>query len=329
MSVEDNTLKIALDRYDRHFPFFDSSVRVPAPLRLEVLQVGQSQNLIHGSRRHERMYESLEFDVCEFGLSPYIMMAAGKAELPFVALPAFPRRLFSQSQMFVRADSAISKPSDLVGKRVALRSFHTTLSLLAKGDLKFHYDVPWEEIIWCPTKPEMLNFSLNRKVRIEPLASDVDLGLALENGTVDAVFLPHPPRSIATGKCHARRLFADSQAEEKRYFQEHGFFPIMHLLVVRRDLIEREPELGHALLKMYAEAHAISESYLEDPNWSQLAWARHTYEDQRSAFGDAWPVGFSANRQCLTRLIAYAADQGLISEPYPPERLFPESVLDT
>ena len=36
---------IALDRYDRHFPFFDGTVKAPAGLRYQALQVGQGDHL--------------------------------------------------------------------------------------------------------------------------------------------------------------------------------------------------------------------------------------------------------------------------------------------
>lgn len=321
-------LKIALDRYDRHFPFFDGTVPVPEGLALDVLQVGQSQDFRDGGQRHERMYHDGDFDACEFGLCPWVMLTGSGDMAPFVALPAFPRRLFSQSQVFVRADSDITTPADLAGRRVALRSFHTTLSVLFKGDLKAHYGVPWEEVVWCPSKPEMLRFGRKKTVRIEPLAPGTDLGGALAAGQVDAVVVPHPPRSMQTGDAPVRRLFADPAGEERRYYAKTGFFPIMHLMVIRRDLLAERPWLGRALLDMYAEADAICRSYYEDPNWSRLAWGRHDFEAERDVLGNPFPVGFAANRTCLTQFIGYCADQLLIPETFAPEDLFPASVLD-
>ena len=48
-------LSIALDRYDRHYPFFDGTVAPPEGVELEIFQVGQSQNWRDGDDRHERM----------------------------------------------------------------------------------------------------------------------------------------------------------------------------------------------------------------------------------------------------------------------------------
>src|SRR3954453_8747732 len=158
-------LKIAIERYDRHFPFFDNTVVPPENLQFQVLQVGQSVTLRDGTHRHKRMLDDKEFDICEFSMSSYLM--AKERGMDIVGVPIFPRRLFSASQMFVHPDSGIEHPRDLIGKKVAISSFQTTLSLLAKGDLKFEYGAPWEEIKWLVATPEQVAFDKKRGVSIE------------------------------------------------------------------------------------------------------------------------------------------------------------------
>ena len=157
-------LSIALERYDRHFPFFDGTVKPPAGVRLEVFQVGQSGPLRDGGDRHGRMLHGKEFDIAEFSMSSYLM--AIDRGMPITGVPVFPRRLFSASGMFVRADSDMTEPKHLIGKRVALSSFQTTLSLLAKGDLKFEYGVAWEDIHWFVSRKEKVAFTPKAGVRI-------------------------------------------------------------------------------------------------------------------------------------------------------------------
>jgi hypothetical protein len=119
-------LTMALSHYDRHFPFFDGSVSIDG-VDLNALLVGQSEPLKHGVDRHERMLQKGEFDVCELSLSSYLM--ARSRGMPFTAIPVFPRRLFSMSQMWVRADAGINRPGDLIGRKVGLSTFQTTLSV--------------------------------------------------------------------------------------------------------------------------------------------------------------------------------------------------------
>ncbi|MFM2128647.1 MAG: 4,5-dihydroxyphthalate decarboxylase [Pseudomonadota bacterium] len=320
-------LAIGIERYDRHFPFFDNTVKVPSNIDLKVLQVGQSVTLRDGTDRHGRMLKG-DFDVAEFSMSTFLM-AKGRG-MPIAGIPVFPRRLFSQSQMWVHPDSNLWHPKDLVGKKVALSSFQTTLSLLAKGDMKFYYDVPWESIHWLLTTEEKVKFRTKPGVKLEFIGDRADLGRALEAREIDAFFLPHPPHSVATGKTAARRLFADCRAEELDYFESVGDFPIMHVVAIRQEVIDRNPWVARAVYDMFNDAKRLAEEYYEDPNWSRLAWGRHAYEDERRLFvRDPWENGFKRNRANLERFIRYSHDQGLIDAPYEPETLFARETLDT
>jgi 4,5-dihydroxyphthalate decarboxylase len=320
-------LTLAIDRYDRHFPFFDGSVQPPDGVELEVRQVGQSAALRDGADRHGRMLKG-EFDIAEFSMSSYLM-AKGRG-LPISGIPVFPRRLFSQSQMWVHRSSSFDHPKDLIGKRVALSSFQTTLSLLAKGDMKFYYGVPWEDVHWLLTTTEKVKFKPKGGVRIDFIGNRADLGEMLEEGVIDAFFLPHPPHSVMSGAAAARRLFRDCRAEELAYYQKIGDYPIMHVIAIRQQLADAEPWLARAMIEMFDKAAEIARDYYEDPNWSRLAWGRHAFEEERSAFPqDPWRNGFARNKATVERFITYSHDQGLIDAAYPAETLFVRETLDT
>jgi 4,5-dihydroxyphthalate decarboxylase len=320
-------LTVGIERYDRHFPFYDGTVPVPEGIDLEVLQVGQSVTLRDGTDRHGRMLNG-DYDVAEFSMSSYLM--AKDRGLPITGIPVFPRRLFSQSQMWVHPDSNLRHPKDLIGKKVALSSFQTTLSLLAKGDMKFYYDVPWEKIHWLLTTEEKVKFKIKEGVRVDFIGNRQDLGRSLETKEIDAFFLPHPPHSVVSGQTAARRLFADCRAEELAYYAKVGDYPIMHVVAIREELVRKAPWIARAVLDMFNKAKDIAESYFEDPNWSRLAWGRHYFEDERKLFGrDPWENGFKRNRANIERFIKYSKDQNLIETAYEPETLFCKETLDT
>ncbi len=319
-------LTIALERYDRHFPFFDGTVKPPSGINLKVMQVGQSAPARDGLDRHGRMLKG-EFDLAEFSMSTYLMAIDRK--LPLTGVPVFPRRLFSAGLFYVRADSNLRAPADLKGKRVAIRSFQTTLSMLAKGDLKFEYGVPWEDIHWLLEDEEKIAFTPKPGLKIETLPRGSDVGHLLRDGKIDAVIQPHPPRSMTSGAVPMRRLFADPDAEELRYFKKYDF-PIMHIVAIRRELAEREPSLPGAVMGMFAQAREIAQDYFSDPNWSSLAFGRRYFEREKALFGkDIWPTGLAANRKNLERFMMYSRDQGLIGGNYAVEDLFATSVRDT
>jgi 4,5-dihydroxyphthalate decarboxylase len=326
--VTNISLKLALDRYDRHFPFFDGTVKAPDGVGLNVLQVGQTVQLRDGEDRHERMIHDKEFDICEFSMASFLM--AKSRDIPITAIPIFPRRLFSQGLIFVSEESDIDSPQALSGKRVALNSYQTTLSVLARGDLKFEYGVPWEDIHWRVTAQEKIPFQTPPKAKIEFIDGPPDLGDLLESNQIDAFIHPHPPKSVTSGRVKVRSVFPSPKEEELRYFKKNGYMPIMHVLAIRQELAERESWLASAVMDMYRQATEISASYYEDPNWSQLAWGRRYFEEERGLLGgNAWPIGLGANRKNLERFIQYAADQGLLDRELSVDELFDATTLSS
>jgi 4,5-dihydroxyphthalate decarboxylase len=319
-------LSLALDRYDRHFPFFDGTLSVPATLSLSVFQAGEMTALRNGGHRHKRMLQDGEFDAAEVSFSSFIMAKA--RGLPFTAIPAFPRRLFSQTQMYVPYSSDITEPRSLAGKRVGLQSFQTTLAVLAKGDLAFEYGVDLKSIHWVVRAGETIAFEPGEEWKIDYVAADADLGALLADGTIDALFFSRVPSNLETGA--VRRLFPDPKAACADFYGRNGFFPIMHVIALKDEVIAANPELPRTLLDLYQQAKALVATYMDDPGWSHLPWARMAREEQNGLLkGDLWPVGYAANRANVERFIGYSHDQGLIDRQLAPEALFHGSVLDS
>jgi 4,5-dihydroxyphthalate decarboxylase len=316
-------LTIALNRYDRHVPFFNGTLRSPMGLTLKPLEVGESSVYRDGTDRHERMLKELAFDIAEMSLSTYIMAVAREPDLPLVGIPVFPRRFFSAGQIYVNADSGIECPQGLIGRRVGIHAFQVTLSVLAKGDLKLDYTVPWEQIHWVCMRRELVPIDLGPDVTIEVMAPGKDMGMMLCDGEIDALISPQPRASMLARPGRYRRLFPDVHAEEVRYFLNHGFYPIMHLMVLKRELADRFPELPRELIRLFDDAKALACEYYDDSNYSMLIDGRMAFERQREEFGaDPWANGFLKNRKNLEQFIGYSYDQRLISTPMPAERLF-------
>ncbi len=317
-------LSIALEHYDRHVPWVEGTVR-PKGIDPTVLIVGQDDV---GGRRHERMLLHREFDVCELSLGSYVMAKARGAAL--TAIPVFPRRLFSQSQMYVNTQSGIRGPQDLIGKRVALRSFQTTLSVLAKGDLGSEYGVPLDGVTWVTTSDEPVQFDPPPGVTLERMDRSRRLGDALVEGEVSAFLSPRPPQPYLDGAPEVGRLFDDPRAEEVSYYQRNGFYPIMHVVAMKTEVAEQHPWAPVSLLDSFEQAKRQWSHFMDDPNWSRLTWGRHYLEEERRVLGpDPWPTGVAANRANLERFIGYEVEQGLIPEPLAVEDLFFETTLET
>jgi 4,5-dihydroxyphthalate decarboxylase len=319
---------LALDRYDRHFPFFDGTVPLPPGLDLKVLQVGQENCWRDGDHRHGRMLNKGAFDAAETSLSSYVV-AKGKG-LPFTAIPVFPRRLFSQGQIYVNADAGIRTPADLAGRTVGLQSFQTTLAVLAKGDLAADHGVPLDSIKWRLHHADTLTTKNSRGFDIQTLPDGTDLGTALAEGTIDALFYSRTPQAKSGSADRIRRLFPDPRAAEEDYARSHGYWPIMHIVALKDDAVAANPELPRQLMAAFGEAGRIAASYLNDPNWSQIMWAKYALDQERAAFGRSlWTAGVAANRANLERFLGYSFDQGLLEKPLAVEDLFHPSVWES
>jgi 4,5-dihydroxyphthalate decarboxylase len=320
-------LTLALSHYDRHIPLLDGSVQADG-VDLNVLEVGQSHPLKHGRDRHERMLQNSEFDICELSLSSYLI--AKSRGMPFTAIPVFPRRLFSLSQMWVNRNAGISSPRDLIGKKVGLSTFQTTLSVLAKGDLQTEYGVPWRELQWVLSKEEAMALKRQDAVKMQLLPPGKKIGGMLETGEIDALMVPHPPEEALRGGGNVRRLFADPKQEEINYFRKNGYYPIMHLVAFKDELLAKNPWIANSVTAAFDKAKKLCAQYYDDPNWSRFVWGRHLFEEERSAFGeDPWPYGIKRNRANLERFIGYSLDQGLMDKELGVEDLFASDTLNT
>lgn len=322
-------LRIALDRYDRHVPFFMGLLKPPRGIEFEPLEVGMvPPPRRDGLDRHGRMLKGREFDVCETSLSSFLIAKSRGDDI--IGVPVFPRRLFTANNMFVNVNAGIRAPADLAGRKVGIFAFQVTLSVLAKGDLKFEYGVPWEQVQWVTQHAEELSWSGGGGVSITTVPKGKEIGQMLVDGELDAVFHPHPPPEILARTDRIRRLFPDARAEAVRYFRKYGYYPIMHLLAVRPELVRDHPTLPRMLMEVWESAKVLALDFYEDPGYALLAFARNELEWQkREMAADIWPNGLKANRADLERFIMYADDQKLIPERIAVESLFHETTHGT
>lgn len=320
-------LSIALANFDRHMPFFLGWLPKASGFCLKALDVGMSPPGRDGGNRHGRMLRDQEFDIAEVSLASYILARAKGA--PFTAVPIFPRRLFSANHIYVGADSGIHTPADLRGKRVAIRGWQVSLSVLAKGDLKTRYGVDWRDIHWVVQDAEEIAFS-DPRVRLEQMPAGKRGAQMLIDGEVDAYIDPKPPREVLQGQAGVRLLFADQRVECLDYFAERKCFPAVHVLAIRQDTVERFPNLPAYLLEAWADAQAKTRQIYEDYAYTAMPLGRLAWAQSARDFGeDLFAAGLAANRDNLNWFIEYLTDQALLNAPMPVEALFHSSVLRT
>jgi 4,5-dihydroxyphthalate decarboxylase len=307
-------ITIALGSYDRHAPLLEGAIDHPI-FDFEFLELDPKQG------RHERFLQDFEFDACELSFSSYVV--ALDQSVPVHAVPIFPRRLFSQSQMYKNLKCGINGPADLAGKRIGLSSYQNTLGVRAKGDLQHVYGVPWKSISWVVAQDDVVSVEMPRDVKVERAKNMEDMERQFVDGTIHALFVSRLPRPFLEGHPNVGRFFADPFLEEERYFREQGYFPIMHVLAFKREMSERYPELPRALFEIFQQSRRKALQRWNDPNWSMLLWGRREIERQREiGNSDAWQNGLEANRKNIERFALYSYEQGLSRRQWTPEELF-------
>ena len=157
----------------------------------------------------------------------------------------------------------------------------------------------------------------------------------LEAGEIDALISADNPKCILENSPHVGRLFPDYPAVEREYFARTGIFPIMHTIVVRKDVLAANPGLARTLYQAFCDAKkTATEKYEHSRIFNNMdimfPWFSRLIEEDRNVLGeDWWPYGIAANREALETVLRYHFEQGITDRLYTVQDLFAAELLDT
>lgn len=274
------------------------------------------------STRHWRFLRNREFDAAECSCSSYIV--ARDQGLPFRALPVFPHRRFRHGFIFINTSKGITKPSDLIGRKIGVKSFQVTAVHWMRGILESEYGVPHKSIEWFAEIDEDVAFTPPPDLKLTRLPHDKSVETMLVEGELDAVLHSDLIEPLLKKDKRVARLFPDHKAEEMAYFRKTGIFPIMHVIAIRDDVIEKYPWAPINLYRAFEASKAIALKRMINPRITPLAWYREAWEEQQEILGpDPWENGLTErNRKTLETLVGYSHTQGLTKRFIPLEELF-------
>jgi 4,5-dihydroxyphthalate decarboxylase len=282
-----------------------------------------------------RMLRHHEFDVAEMSLSSYTLSLFAD-EPQFIAIPIFPSRFFRHSCIFINRHSGIREPKDLIGKRVGTPEYQMTAGVWIRGILSDEYKIPVTSAQYFnggeeePRRPEKLNLSLPPEIHLEPIPPTKTLSQMLDAGEIDALYSARMPSTFIKGSPNVGRLFEDYQTVEREYFSRTKIFPIMHAVVIRRNVYGKHPWIAQSLYKAFvrAQRETYDELYQTAALKYMLPWLIKHVEETRALMGqDFWPYGLEPNVQTLTTFLRYSFEQGLSKRQLAPKDLFaPESL---
>jgi 4,5-dihydroxyphthalate decarboxylase len=315
--------------WDRIGPLLDGTVSSPE-LDLRVEPIDQPMELFR------RMATDAPYEMAEMSLSTLIVMLA-QGDDRLVAIPVFPSRAFRHSQVYVHADAGVQRPEDLVGRLVGIPEYQMTAALWVRAFLQHEHGVEPRQIRWrtgglrTTAYEPRRGHSLPEGVELERIPEDQTLEGMLDEGALDALVTARAPASFGRPGSPVRRLFPDYPAAERAYYQRTGHFPIMHTVVLRRDVYERDPQVAVRALELFEAAKSAGRARLRrlDVLAVMHPWIGAELDGLDRLFGgDAFAYGVPANRRTVEAMAAYSHEQGLSARPLSPEDIFAPEAID-
>jgi len=322
----DIRLTLAIGDYEHVRDLATGRVK-PEGIELTVLMCN-IEEIIH------RFLDRLEWEVSEMSMGN-LASYLSRDDRRMVALPIFPSRVFRQSAFFVRTDGPVRRPEDLAGRRIGVPQWSQTATVYARGWLNHQIGIPLNRIEW-------LQAGVNAPGRVETAVLRLPEGLSLRSvpdrtlpellvaGEIDAIISARPPDAFLAGDPRIGRLFPNYREVEEAYFRETGIFPIMHGVVLRRDVFEAKPWVARNLCLAFEEAKRRSLARILDKTVSSipLPWlpeyAETVGRDLVFGGGDLWPYGVEANRKTLDAFLQYCFEQGVAHRRITTDELFPK-----
>jgi len=311
-------LSFACWDYDRTKALQDGRVR-PEGIELTCLVLPVEETFYRQLRHHE-------FDVSEMSLSSYLLTLS-QPEPPFVGLPVFPSRSFRHQSIYVNTANGIAEPADLVGKRVGTPEFQLTAGVWQRGILSDEHGVPAESVHYYTgaveqsRRTEKLALALPDRFHVTPIGDDRNLSDMLATGEIDAIYSAGEPSCLRTSP-DVGRLFENFREVEQAYFRRSRIFPIMHVVVLKREVHERHPWIARSLYKAFEESLRLAYADLRHSNALKvmLPWLKdHLAQTVDSLGTDYWTYGLEPNRHVLETFARYSHEQGLADRLWHPD----------
>jgi 4,5-dihydroxyphthalate decarboxylase len=273
--------------------------------------------------------ENRPFDAVEFYTGRY-MSDLPHRTLGYTAIPIFVKRMFRHSYIYINNKSGIRSPRDLNGARIGLQNWFTSAGIWGRALLEDEFGLDVKSVRWVArhkdghgvwTPPSWLNLEVAPKE-----TKHFDL---LASGDIQAL--------ITTDVCapglhpNIDFLFPNYAELERDYFKRTGYFPIMHTLLIRTELLDREPWVA---MSMYTAWMASKQACYKHLEWQRVhmtaLWYRALHEEQTAVAGeDFYRWGFRQTRAEVDKMLEYVYRYGIVSKKFEPEEMFHPSTLDT
>lgn len=271
-----------------------------------------------------------EWDVSEMSLAKFVGQVSGDRP-DILGLPIFPSRVFRLSNLYTRKDKGIHHARDLRGRKVGTPEWAQTASVYTRGFLTDDVGLKLSEIDWYqagvnqPGRREKVTLDLPAGVKLTPVPGR-SLSEMLVAGELDAIMSAHPPEPFEQGHPDLVRVYPDYQKAEEEYYERTRIFPIMHIIAIKRGVLDENPWVARNLLTAFETARDRSVFRAKEVTASRfpVPWLADAAEKWARKFGvDYFPYGIESNRHTLEAFLRWTCEQGIARRRLEVEELFP------
>ena len=276
-----------------------------------------------------RQLQYREFDVSEMSLSNYCSLVS-TGESQFIAIPVYPSRVFRHGYFFVNTTKGIKTGADLQGKRCGVPEYSQTAAVYMRGLMQHEFGVKPSDVEWVQGRLDRLHRELPADIKLTQVPAGTELGDLLERGEIDFMVTANNPLSFRRGAANVARLFPNYAEVEKEYYTRTRIYPIMHIVVIKREIYDRDPWVAQNLYKALCQAKEYCYHHLVETGSpkASFAWLQPMIEEEKRIIGEDWyPYGVEKNRPTLEALLQYNYEQGLSDRRVKIEELFAPATM--
>jgi 4,5-dihydroxyphthalate decarboxylase len=319
-------LSIATEDYDHFRDFREGTVR--------------AQGIEHTwlmPELHEifaRFTANREWDVSELSFAKFSTQVT-RSEPDILALPVVASRSFRFSAFYVNRNSKIRSPQDLKGKRVGSPEWAHTAAVYMRGWLQDEAGVKLADVDWYqagtnqPGRTEKVELSLPAGVRLTRV-EDKSLSEMVANGEIDCALVARPPDCFVNKHPDVERLFPNYLEMEEKYYARTKVWPIMHVIAIKKQIIDEHPWVAGSLYNAFNESKNRSVARLVELSVSRypVAWLSTYARRMRDLFGgDPFPFGIAENRPTFEQFLRYVHEQGIAHRHAQVDEIFPKGMM--
>jgi 4,5-dihydroxyphthalate decarboxylase len=216
--------------------------------------------------------------------------------------------------------------TDLNGRRVGVYSWAASGSVWYRHLLR-HLGQDPAKMTWLvggSDAPGRVGFLAPFPPYVQDAPADRSLTDLLLSKEIDAMLVPIPPKKFHPVEGPIARLVPDFPSLEKSYFEKTRCYPPQHVIVLRKEVWERDPSIGGRLVAVFDECEARFQAGQHLFPYAS-PWLIADVEETDLLLGrDYFAPGLEKNRVVVDAFCQSAFEDGLTKRRVTVEEYFAE-----